>query len=59
MGYKIGEEIKIGRKKCMVLKVNKKTVIVREFTRKTKGNLVSLIFGDKFEIKITETKTIK
>lgn len=48
--YRIGMEIKSGRKKFLVLKVNKKTVIMREFKRKTKGNIVSLQFGDKYEL---------
>ncbi len=48
--YKIGQEISQGKRKFMILKVNKKTILVREFTRK-KGqykNTACLEFGEKF-----------
>lgn len=49
--YKLGQEIKIGKKKYLIIKVNKNTIIAREFTRTTKGNMVNLKFGDRYEIK--------
>lgn len=48
--YKVGQTIKEGSKKYMILKINKKQIKVREFKSKTKGSIISLTFGDYYFI---------
>lgn len=47
---KIGMIITRGGKKYLVQKVNKKTIKMIEVAMKKKGNMVSLTFGDRYEM---------
>ncbi len=46
---KIGMVLILGRRRFIICKVNKKTIIAREFKQKIKNRTISMHFLDKYE----------
>lgn len=52
----VGEIIKDGKRRFIVLKINKKSTRVREVFITTKGKIVSMKMGDHFTMETKERK---